>query len=117
MADEQGQTADPRQVKRARRRETRLRRQREQDLRGICSTVSGRRWLWTLLGDAGLFMTSFDRDALGMAFKEGQRSLGLRVLAELNDLNPELYHTMALEAAKNLELDTPTDDDKEETDS
>lgn len=43
----------------------------------------GRDWMWWLLGQTGIYQSSFSNSALVMAHKEGARNLGLTVTAEL----------------------------------
>lgn len=59
-----------------------------------------RAFVWGLLERAHVFETSFDRCPQVMAFREGERNVGLSVLDWVNRLCPELYRTMADEAAQ-----------------
>lgn len=54
----------------------------------------GRMWMWDLLTLCGIFHSSFSIDALRCAFNEGRRDIGLRLLADINQLSPELYIRM-----------------------
>jgi len=62
------------------------------------SSKRGRRILWRLLDRAGVFRLSFNTNAMAMAFAEGNRNEGLRYLALIHTLCPELYPTMVKEA-------------------
>lgn len=68
-----------------------LRLQHERDFLAVMSTPEGRRFVWGLLGDAGVYRQSFESDSMATAFNEGMRAGGLRILARLNDEAPELY--------------------------
>lgn len=57
----------------------------------------GRRIIWRQLAAAGVFRTSFTPDAMQMAFNEGHRSHGLRLIAQVHALCPDLYPTMMKE--------------------
>jgi hypothetical protein len=57
----------------------------------------GRRIVWRQLGAAGVFQSSFDPTAMTMAFNEGRRSEGLRLLAQVMERCPDLYATMMKE--------------------
>ncbi len=57
----------------------------------------GRMWMWDLLTLCGIFHSSFSIDALRCAFNEGRRDIGLRLLAEINQLSPEFYIRMVQE--------------------
>ncbi len=71
--------------------------QQDEDFRWLMSDQRGRRIVWRLLSDAGVFHTSFNPEALTMAFKEGQRTAGLQLLAQVHRLCPDLYTTMMKE--------------------
>ena len=57
----------------------------------------GRRIVWRFLDRAGVFRLSFNTNAMTMAFAEGNRNEGLRILAQIHALCPELYTTMVKE--------------------
>lgn len=61
----------------------------------LMSGPRGRRIVWRALERAGVFRTSYSSDALAMAFAEGARNEGLRLLAAVQHL-PE-YSLMAPE--------------------
>lgn len=67
------------------------------DLRAVMGTPEGRRFVWGLLGECGLYRSSYHPSAL-IHFNEGQRSIGLALLARLNDHCPDQYLTMQGEA-------------------
>ena len=67
------------------------------DLRWLMSNKRGRRFVSRLLERAGVFRLSFNTNALTMAFHEGTRNEGLRLLALLNAHCPERYTEMLKE--------------------
>lgn len=71
--------------------EEQVERQKRCDLLSVMGTQEGRRFVWQLIGTAGVFQQSFDTEALHMAFYEGRRSIGLTLLARLQDEAPDLY--------------------------
>lgn len=76
--------------------------QREQDVADLCEvmgTPAGRRFVWKLLGETGLYRSSYHPSAL-IHFQEGQRSIGLSLLARLTDECPAAYLTMQSEAVE-----------------
>lgn len=80
----------------------------EADLKRLMRLKWGRRIVWRLLDRAGVYRLSFDGNPLVMAFNEGNRNEGLRVLAQINTLCPELYHLMVKEQTndnRNLDAD------------
>ena len=69
----------------------------EADLKWLMGSKRGRRIVWRLLDRAGVFRLSFNTNAMQMAFAEGNRNEGLRVLAQIHALCPELYPVMVKE--------------------
>lgn len=65
--------------------------QRAQVVHQIMSTVQGREWMWSKLAEARVFHQTFTGDALQSAFNEGQRALGLSMLAEVMLSCPDQY--------------------------
>lgn len=74
--------------------------QRDGALRAIMSLPSGRKLMWDELEACHVFSTSFDRDAIVMAFREGERNRGLFWLAHIQRVAPQEYLTMIEEASK-----------------
>lgn len=69
--------------------------QADEDLRGIMVSQSGRRFMWDLLKRCGVFALSFRGDGAEFtAFREGQRNVGLSLLADLTRVCPEHYTQM-----------------------
>ena len=69
----------------------------DETLRLIMSQPNGRQWVWDLLTRTKVFATCFDTRALQMAFNEGERNIGLQLMAELMRVCPGQYTTMARE--------------------
>lgn len=69
------------------------------DFKRLLGTDWGRRILWRVLTDAGVFRTSF-RLNNEMPFLEGKRSIGLELIAIANEVSPENYILMMQEAIK-----------------
>lgn len=69
----------------------------EADIKWLMATKRGRRIVWRQLDRAGVFRLSFNTNAMQMAFAEGNRNEGLRTLAQIMALCPELYPTMVRE--------------------
>jgi len=89
-------------------RETRDRLERETeeaDVKWLMGSKRGRRIIWRLLDQAGVFRLSFNTNALTMAFSEGNRNYGLRLLAMVHTLCPELYPTMLKEQKNDRDAD------------
>lgn len=92
---------DAQQVAQAQQLEAgRLRRDQEcEDFKWLMQDRRGRRVVWRLLDKAGVFRTSFNvPNAMQVSFNEGQRNLGLLLLAEIQELCPDKFHLMTKEA-------------------
>jgi hypothetical protein len=93
--------ADPAQVGKARERE----REQEHDARADLSTLMGqaygRRIVWRLLGECGVFRSSFHTSGSTVYFLEGRRDVGLRLMADVLQAAPEAYLLMQSEAKNN----------------
>jgi len=89
MTDEQSNKAEKRKIARS---------IELADLRDAFSTPAARRVLWRLLGECGCYRESFATNALMMANAEGKRYIGLFLISELHDANPDLYLQMQKEA-------------------
>lgn len=79
---------------RAEKRKQFLRTQEVDDLRWLLADQRGRRIVWQLLEQAGLYRACFDINHALMAFREGERNHGLRLLAQIMDHCPETYPVM-----------------------
>lgn len=73
------------------------------DLIWLMGDVRGRRFVWRLLEDAGIYRSSFTGDALLTAFNEGQRNQGLRLMDELLQHCPKRLSEMQRESTKTNE--------------
>jgi len=77
----------------------------EADVRWLMSNKRGRRIVWRLLDAAGVFRSSFNTNAAQMAFAEGNRNYGLRMLSQIHALCPDQYPTMMKEAINDRNTD------------
>lgn len=69
-----------------------------EDLVWLMASKRGRRVMWRLLTNAGVYRLSYTpSDALQTAFNEGQRNSGLRLLALLQEHCREAYALMVQE--------------------
>ena len=77
----------------------------EGDIKWLMGSRRGRRIVWRLLEQAGVFRASFNTKAMAMAFAEGNKNGGLRLLSQIHALCPELYPTMVREANEQRDID------------
>ena len=92
-----GNAADTKQVKKAKQIDRQRMLRERDDLKAILGTVSGRRFIWKQLCEAGVF-SDYTGDVEGTFRFLGRRSRGLALMAEIQAINPDYYHTMAKEA-------------------
>ena len=104
MADSERVAFDPgdhKQVQdRARQAKERLR-ESDAAIKTLMSSESGRTWMWDHLSACGLYrMSARSGDAHMTYFNEGERNVGLRLLAQLQRACPDLYFLMSKENAR-----------------
>ncbi|CAI0711985.1 Uncharacterised protein [Serratia quinivorans] len=73
------------------------------DVKGVMSTESGRRFIWDRLTQSGVFQTTFRTDTNTTMFLEGNRNAGLTLFNDVFGICPDLYLKMAAEAEKDRE--------------
>lgn len=59
--------------------------------RNLLASPHGRRILWKMISSCGVYTRSADNSGSWTYFKEGQRSIGLNIIAELIDADPQGY--------------------------
>jgi hypothetical protein len=74
-----------------------VRENEEVDLKWLMGSKRGRRIIWRLLDQAGVFRLSFNTNAMTMAFAEGNRNFGNRTLSLIHTHCSELYPQMVKE--------------------
>ena len=70
----------------------------EADIKWLMSGEKGRRIVWRLLERAGVFRLSFSTNSMQMAFNDGAKNEGLRMLALIHAACPEKYVLMLEES-------------------
>lgn len=83
-----------------RRRDTKLAEaQRISDLQFVMASPQGRRFVWSELARAGIYLTSFvSEQPTTTAFREGARAHGLDLLGRITKHCPQLFLQMQQEA-------------------
>ncbi len=70
----------------------------------VMSIPAGRRFLWRMLDEAtGLFGASYAGEANATLYREGQRSIGIALMTELQRVVPGDYARMIAEALDALQ--------------
>lgn len=80
------------------------REQRKSDLKAVMATQEGRRFIWRVIGEAGVFRSSFVSGSSDItSFNEGSRNNGLTLLSEIMSDLPESFLIMQKEALDNVQ--------------
>ena len=73
------------------------REEQEADLGAVMKTPYGRRFVWRLLSEGGVFRSVYSPNAAEMAFREGCRNAALGLMNEIHASCPEAYQKMVKE--------------------
>ena len=92
--------SDPEQVANRKRTQGRKKKSEEGTVKTILSTKDGRAWMLSILEFCHIFAPSYTGEAFSTAFQEGQRNVGLRLLADVTRIAPEEYALMLREKEK-----------------
>lgn len=84
----------------------------DSDFKWLMGSKRGRRIVWRLLDQTGVFRLSFNTNAMQMAFNEGNRNFGNRTLALIQTHCPELYPVMLKEHTNGRNADVPGHNDQ-----
>jgi len=71
-----------------------------EDLKWLMANRRGRRIVWKLMSNAGVYKPSFNTNAMTMSFLEGVRSLGTKLLDQVMNECPDMYFEMVKENTK-----------------
>jgi len=76
--------------------------QEKEDLQFLLSTKQGLRFFARFLDQCGFYKTSFDNSGSKVYFNEGGRAVGLAVMDDINNANPDAYINI-LKAKKEID--------------
>lgn len=68
-----------------------------EDLAWLMQEKAGRRFVWRLLSEAGVFQSSYSESATETAYREGRRASGLKLLNDTMRVAKEQFVVMLLE--------------------
>jgi len=92
---------DAKQVKH-RRTKVKIRRDNElEEVRQLLRTPYGRKFLWRVISECGVFKTLSYDEELGMAIKSGRRDIGLWLLREIDEADKNGYLKLIQEDLNN----------------
>lgn len=97
MSDKTRNAASKEQIEKDKRREEVERVKKHNAINYVLSKVEGRKFYWDLMCDCGIFTVSAHNSGSWTYFNEGKRSVGLKLLKELNDFDPKVYALMVEE--------------------
>ena len=100
MSDEQNEpqdVGDRDQVREARKHWRLSQREQDDALGRLMASPAGRAWMYGLLANCHIYHTSFSESPIRMAFAEGERSVGLRIVADLQRACPAHFNEMMQE--------------------
>lgn len=104
--------SDDRATVRRQRRESRVQRREELTLLArFMAEPAGRRWCYNFLAGCRIYSTSFATNAMSMAFAEGERNAGLRLINDLLEASPDNYMTMLKEVNSERSRNTSAGND------
>lgn len=104
MSDDVGD----REKVRDKRRDAKLHEHEEGEaLTAFMSSHIGRRWMYRTLEQCHMFTTSYSSSPIRMAFLEGERNIGLRLVADIMAHCPRRYAEMMQEASENVRSSKP----------
>jgi hypothetical protein len=92
-------TADKEQVKKAAQEEARIRQLQIDDVFFLLNHPQGRRFIWRYLGLCGVYRLSYTANS-DTNFREGERNIGLKLMNDIMDANPDAYLQMINENKK-----------------
>lgn len=94
--------ADEGQVGKAAAKEKRGRHRDLDDVKALLAMKPGRRFIWRYLSESGLFRTSFSTNGSQTSFNEGMRNVGLTMLADISEANPDAFVLMQRESKEDF---------------
>jgi hypothetical protein len=99
---------------REKRRDAKLHEHEEGEaLTVFMSSHIGRRWMYRTLEQCHMFTTSYSSSPIRMAFLEGERNIGLRLVADIMAHCPRRYAEMMQEASENVRSSKPKPEPRE----
>lgn len=71
------------------------------DFRWLMKQPQGRRFAWRLLGEAGVYRSTFNSSGSITAFNEGKRQMGLWLMLQIHEHAPDALVAMLKESKPN----------------
>lgn len=80
-----------------RKEQEKLRNREVDDLQKVLKNPEGRRFVWRVLSEAGIFKASFSLNSMQTAFNEGKRDIGIWLMGDVDRAEPGAYAQMQRE--------------------
>ena len=77
------------------------------DLKTVLKKPEGRRFVYKILSECGVFKASFSLNSMQTAFQEGRRDIGIALLKMLDEAEPQAYSQMLTEHFSELKSKKP----------
>src|SRR5262249_3948810 len=89
--------AERKDIRKAEKQEKLKEQQRHEIMATLMSLAPGRAWICDILEACHIFASSYTQSASAMAFAEGERNVGLRLLNDIMSSCPDQYVQMMKE--------------------
>ena len=80
------------------------------DLKAVLKKPEGRRFVYQVLSECGVFKSSFALNSMQSAFNEGRRDIGIMLLKLLDEAEPQAYSQMLAEHFSELKSKKPKEE-------
>ena len=100
-----GNSTDKKQIAKGKRTEHANRERELHDLGTVLSIPQGQRVLWRLLERCGVYKTSISTDPYATYYNEGERNIGLFLMSEINEVDPQALADMTRMAKSDREIE------------
>lgn len=80
------------------------------DLKTVLKKPEGRRFVYKILSECGVFKASFALNSMQSAFNEGRRDIGIALLKMLDEAEPQAYSQMLTEHFSELKSKKPKEE-------
>jgi hypothetical protein len=77
------------------------------DLKVVLKLPEGRRFIYWMLSSVGVWNTSFSLNSMQTSFNEGRRDVGLMLLKQLDEAEPNVHSQMLKEHYSELKSKKP----------
>lgn len=95
--EEQFDSSNPKHVGKIARESKSRSKIQDDGFRELISSPQCRAWIWALLSSTNVFASTFSLEPAAYGLKEGQRSVGLGIMSDIQRLCPEMLATMMRE--------------------